>query len=173
MPQVLSSGSWRKSLATQVTTHACRMNLSFYHGVTSFLAPCLAHQMFTMLTTTSGDWLLQACFLLYKGSFRHFWWFMLPTGYLQCWNHWEWEVTSGVPVSKGTSSIENHRKVCSPTRKWRACRVTTRWRARPPFMIAVSKVSALVSPMDKVLVASGLGPIGCPEPSFWSCVNST
>ena len=71
--------------------HSWRKNFSLIYGVTvaSFLAPCLAHQRFTTLTTTSkgighckpvfGGTEVRGSF---SGSFHHSWWFMLPTIHL-------------------------------------------------------------------------------------------
>ena len=40
-------------------------------------------------------------------------------------------------------------------------------------MIAFKKISKPHSPLEKAQVHSGLGPFGCPEPSFWSWETST
>ena len=47
-------------------------------------------------------------------------------------------------------------KTVFSARKWRACHVTTRWRARLRFMITSRKVSETHSPLEKAQVGSGL-----------------
>ena len=92
-------------VSTQGTTGTRRMNFSCLRDVTvvSFLAPCFAHQRFTMLSAYSRGlfsvvlrfdlvfWYL----LNHSSSFRRSWWFMAPTGCLQCGNRWVWEDSRG------------------------------------------------------------------------------
>ena len=51
--------------------------------------------------------------------------------------------------------------------------MTTRWLAPPPVHDCLMKVSKPHSPLEETQVGSGLGPFGCPEPSFWSWGTST
>ena len=82
------------------------MNFSFLRDFTvvSFLAPCLAHQRFTMLAAHSKGlssasqfsvvlrFDLVFWYLLNRSSYlRRSRWFMAPTGCLQCGNRWVWE----------------------------------------------------------------------------------
>ena len=90
------------------------MNFSFLRDVTvvSFLAPCLAHQRFTMLTAYSRRLAIASLFsvvlrfdlvfwylLNHSLSFRRSWWFMAPTGCLHCGNRWLWRTAVGLTVT--------------------------------------------------------------------------
>ena len=62
--------------------------------------------------------------------------------------------------------------VVSATARWRwAWRVTTRWRARPPSMLTLQKVSEPVLQWRKVQMDSGLALDGCPERSFFAVLG--
>ena len=51
--------------------------------------------------------------------------------------------------------------------RW-ACRVSTRWRARPPLMLTLQKLSEPRLQWRKAQMDSGLATFGCPETSFFA-----